>query len=97
MTSQRPSFVSAPSAIGRAASPSRGQRSIGAVTNPATGQVTGQVALASVADAQAVIESARAAFPAWRDTSIAKRTTHPVRLPRTAERPQARTRGDHHR
>ncbi|MFN8089021.1 MAG: CoA-acylating methylmalonate-semialdehyde dehydrogenase [Mycobacterium sp.] len=45
------------------------------VTNPATGQVTGQVALASVADAQAVIESARAAFPAWRDTSIAKRTT----------------------
>ena len=45
------------------------------VTNPATGQVTGQVALAGVADAQAVIESARVAFPAWRDTSIAKRTT----------------------
>ena len=45
------------------------------VTNPATGQVTGQVALADVADARAVIEAARAAFPAWRDTSIAKRTT----------------------
>ena len=45
------------------------------VTNPATGQVTGQVALADVADARAVIAAARAAFPAWRDTSLAKRTT----------------------
>ncbi|MBV5244712.1 CoA-acylating methylmalonate-semialdehyde dehydrogenase [Mycolicibacterium sp. PAM1] len=44
------------------------------VTNPATGAVTGQVALASVADAQAVIDAAAAAFPAWRDTSLAKRT-----------------------
>ena len=43
------------------------------VTNPATGQVTGQVALASVEDAQAVINAAAAAFPAWRDTSITKR------------------------
>ncbi|MDJ0028092.1 methylmalonate-semialdehyde dehydrogenase (acylating) [Gordonia sp. CNJ-863] len=45
------------------------------VTNPATGQVTGQVALADTADAQRVIEAAAAAFPAWRDTSIAKRTS----------------------
>ncbi|MGP4055474.1 aldehyde dehydrogenase family protein, partial [Mycobacterium sp. 4D054] len=44
------------------------------VTNPATGVVTGQVALASVADAQQVIDAAAAAFPAWRDTSLAKRT-----------------------
>ncbi|MGQ9410732.1 CoA-acylating methylmalonate-semialdehyde dehydrogenase [Mycolicibacterium gilvum] len=44
------------------------------VTNPATGAVTGQVALASVADAQAVIDAAAAAFPAWRDSSLAKRT-----------------------
>ena len=44
------------------------------VTNPATGEVTGQVALASVEDARAVIEAAAAAFPAWRDTSLAKRT-----------------------
>ncbi|PQE01918.1 methylmalonate-semialdehyde dehydrogenase (CoA acylating), partial [Mycobacterium sp. EPG1] len=44
------------------------------VNNPATGVVTGQVALASVADAQAVIDAAAAAFPAWRDTSLAKRT-----------------------
>ncbi|MEV6101967.1 CoA-acylating methylmalonate-semialdehyde dehydrogenase [Nocardia sp. NPDC051981] len=44
------------------------------VTNPATGVVTGQVALASAADVRTVIESAVAAFPAWRDASLAKRT-----------------------
>ena len=44
------------------------------VTNPATGEVTGQVALGSIADARAVIDAAAAAFPAWRDTSLAKRT-----------------------
>ncbi|MDO0974080.1 CoA-acylating methylmalonate-semialdehyde dehydrogenase [Mycolicibacterium frederiksbergense] len=44
------------------------------VTNPATGQVTGQVALGSDADARVVIDAAAAAFPAWRDTSLAKRT-----------------------
>ncbi|APE18828.1 methylmalonate-semialdehyde dehydrogenase (acylating) [Mycobacterium sp. WY10] len=43
------------------------------VTNPATGAVTGEVALASVADAQQVIDAAAAAFPEWRDTSLAKR------------------------
>ncbi|NDK91095.1 CoA-acylating methylmalonate-semialdehyde dehydrogenase [Gordonia desulfuricans] len=44
------------------------------VTNPATGVVTARVALADVADARAVIDAASAAFPAWRDTSLAKRT-----------------------
>ena len=44
------------------------------VTNPATGEVTGEVALGSVEDAQAVIAAAAAAFPGWRDTSLAKRT-----------------------
>jgi malonate-semialdehyde dehydrogenase (acetylating)/methylmalonate-semialdehyde dehydrogenase len=44
------------------------------VTNPASGQVTGEVVLGSVADARAVIDAAAAAFPAWRDTSLAKRT-----------------------
>ncbi|MFT4125269.1 MAG: CoA-acylating methylmalonate-semialdehyde dehydrogenase [Gordonia sp. (in: high G+C Gram-positive bacteria)] len=43
------------------------------VTNPATGQVTGEVALASVEDARAVIDAAAAAFPAWRETSLARR------------------------
>ena len=44
------------------------------VTNPATGEVTGDVALGSVEDARAVIDAAAAAFPAWRDTSLAKRS-----------------------
>ncbi|MCV7194363.1 CoA-acylating methylmalonate-semialdehyde dehydrogenase [Mycolicibacterium brumae] len=43
------------------------------VTNPATGVVTGEVALANVDDARAVIDAAAAAFPGWRDTSLAKR------------------------
>ena len=42
------------------------------VYDPATGVVTKQVALASAADADAVIASAAAAFPAWRDASLAK-------------------------
>ncbi|BAW08631.1 CoA-acylating methylmalonate-semialdehyde dehydrogenase [Nocardia seriolae] len=44
------------------------------VTNPATGVVTGQLALASVADVRTVVDAAAAAFPAWRDASLAKRT-----------------------
>jgi malonate-semialdehyde dehydrogenase (acetylating)/methylmalonate-semialdehyde dehydrogenase len=44
------------------------------VTNPATGAVTGEVALATIEDARTVIDAAAAAFPAWRDTSLAKRT-----------------------
>jgi malonate-semialdehyde dehydrogenase (acetylating) / methylmalonate-semialdehyde dehydrogenase len=44
------------------------------VYDPATGRVTKQVALASRADADAVIASAAAAFPAWRDLSLARRT-----------------------
>lgn len=44
------------------------------VTNPASGEVTGQLALGSVADARAAIAAAKAAFPQWRDTSLTKRT-----------------------
>ncbi|MET3919410.1 CoA-acylating methylmalonate-semialdehyde dehydrogenase [Arthrobacter sp. UYEF20] len=44
------------------------------VTNPATGKVTAQVALASVEDSNAAVAAAKAAFPAWRDTSLARRT-----------------------
>jgi malonate-semialdehyde dehydrogenase (acetylating) / methylmalonate-semialdehyde dehydrogenase len=47
---------------------------IAPVTNPATGAVSGEVALATVEDARAVIDAAAAAFPDWRDTSLAKRT-----------------------
>jgi malonate-semialdehyde dehydrogenase (acetylating)/methylmalonate-semialdehyde dehydrogenase len=44
------------------------------ITNPATGQVSGRVALASAADAQAVIASAQRASAAWAATSLARRT-----------------------
>ena len=44
------------------------------VTNPATGVVSGRVALASTADAEAVIESARRASGDWGRTSLARRT-----------------------
>ncbi|MEV6325330.1 CoA-acylating methylmalonate-semialdehyde dehydrogenase [Nocardia sp. NPDC051787] len=44
------------------------------VTNPATGQITGRVRMADVADVRTAIDAATAAFPSWRDTSLAKRT-----------------------
>ncbi|GGK42205.1 CoA-acylating methylmalonate-semialdehyde dehydrogenase [Nocardia camponoti] len=44
------------------------------VTNPASGEVTGQVALADVADTRAAIDAAAIAFAQWRDTSLTKRT-----------------------
>lgn len=44
------------------------------VTNPATGEVTALLPLASKEDAAQVIATAKAAFPKWRDTSLTKRT-----------------------
>ncbi|WIX84132.1 CoA-acylating methylmalonate-semialdehyde dehydrogenase [Amycolatopsis carbonis] len=44
------------------------------VTDPATGAVTAHVPLASAAETGAAIDAAAAAFPAWRDTSLARRT-----------------------
>jgi malonate-semialdehyde dehydrogenase (acetylating)/methylmalonate-semialdehyde dehydrogenase len=44
------------------------------VTNPATGAVTGEVVLASVADVDAGVAAATAAFPKWRDTSLTRRS-----------------------
>jgi malonate-semialdehyde dehydrogenase (acetylating)/methylmalonate-semialdehyde dehydrogenase len=44
------------------------------VTNPATGQVSGRVALASARDAAHVITSAKKASATWGATSLAKRT-----------------------
>ena len=44
------------------------------VFDPATGRVTKRLALASPEDADAVIAAAQAAWPAWRDMSLARRT-----------------------
>ncbi|CAA9367786.1 MAG: Malonate-semialdehyde dehydrogenase [inositol] [uncultured Nocardioidaceae bacterium] len=46
----------------------------GDVTNPATGEVTAQVAFAGAEDAERVIGSARAAARGWAETSVSART-----------------------
>ena len=43
------------------------------VYNPATGEVTANLALGSVGDVDAAVASASAAFPGWRDTSLTVR------------------------
>src|SRR5688572_12935658 len=43
------------------------------VFNPATGAVTGNVALANSADIEAAVAAAQAAFPAWADTPPIRR------------------------
>ncbi len=43
------------------------------VFNPATGQVSGQVALATRVDVDAAVAAAKAAFPAWADTPPIRR------------------------
>ncbi len=43
------------------------------VFNPATGRVTGSVALANAAEVNAAVASAQAAFPAWADTPPIRR------------------------
>src|SRR3954452_22467978 len=45
----------------------------GAVFNPATGQQAGAVDFASVEEVDRAVQAAKAAFPAWRSTSLAKR------------------------
>lgn len=50
------------------------------VFNPATGEVTKQVALASKATVEEAIGAAEAAFPAWRNTSPQKRSQVMFRL-----------------
>src|SRR5512133_387624 len=44
------------------------------VTNPATGEVTAQLALASGDDVDEVVAAAETAFPKWRNMSLTKRT-----------------------
>ncbi|RZT85828.1 malonate-semialdehyde dehydrogenase (acetylating)/methylmalonate-semialdehyde dehydrogenase [Pseudonocardia sediminis] len=59
--------------IGGAARPGTSGR-FGDVTDPATGAVSARVPFASDDEVQAAVAAATAAFPGWRDTSLAKRT-----------------------
>jgi len=47
----------------------------GKVFNPATGLQGGEVDFASADDVDVAVAAAKAAFPGWRATSLAKRTT----------------------
>ena len=57
---------------GRRVAGTSGRR--GPVFNPATGAVAREVDFASVAEVDAAVAAAKAAFPAWRATSLSKRT-----------------------
>ena len=57
---------------GRRVAGASGRR--GPVYNPATGVVTREVDFASVAEVDAAVAAAKAAFPAWRATSLSKRS-----------------------
>ena len=46
----------------------------GPVWNPATGEQTGAVDLASVEEVDRAVAAAREAFPAWRAMSLSRRT-----------------------
>ena len=52
----------------------------GPVFNPATGEQTGQVAMASVDEVDAAVAAAKAAAPIWRATSLSKRAEVMFRL-----------------
>ncbi|MER6513183.1 CoA-acylating methylmalonate-semialdehyde dehydrogenase [Nonomuraea sp. NPDC001636] len=54
-------------------SPVDGDSRTAEIFNPATGEVSGHVRLASAADVDAAVAAAVAAFPAWRDASLVKR------------------------
>jgi malonate-semialdehyde dehydrogenase (acetylating)/methylmalonate-semialdehyde dehydrogenase len=47
----------------------------GDVHEPATGRVAGHVDFASAAEVDAAVAAAKAAFPGWRDASLARRTS----------------------
>jgi malonate-semialdehyde dehydrogenase (acetylating)/methylmalonate-semialdehyde dehydrogenase len=47
----------------------------GDVYDPATGEVAGHVDFATPAEVDAAVDAAAAAFPGWRDTSLAKRSS----------------------
>ena len=56
---------------GRSVAGESGRR--GPVYNPATGRQTGEVDFAAAEEVDAAVQAAKAAFPAWRATSLAKR------------------------
>ena len=66
------------------------------VYNPALGQQSGEVDLATVEEVGAAVAAAKAAFPAWRATSLAKRAELMFRDPRAPARAARGGRADPH-
>ena len=67
------------------------------VFNPATGEQTGELDLASADLVDEVVTTAHEAWASgWGDISLAERTQVLFRVPRAARRPQRRARRDHH-
>ncbi|MGD0732627.1 MAG: CoA-acylating methylmalonate-semialdehyde dehydrogenase [Terracidiphilus sp.] len=52
----------------------------GAVTNPATGEIVAEAGFASIEDVDRAVASAKAAFPEWRSTPLARRAEIMFRL-----------------
>ncbi|WP_418057465.1 CoA-acylating methylmalonate-semialdehyde dehydrogenase [Pimelobacter simplex] len=73
-TATRTALPVLPHWIDGAERPGAGRRT-GDVHDPATGRITRTVALAESEDVAAAVAAAAAAFPGWRDTSLARRTT----------------------
>jgi malonate-semialdehyde dehydrogenase (acetylating) / methylmalonate-semialdehyde dehydrogenase len=71
--------------IGGQTVPSRSGRS-GPIWNPATGDIQGRVAFASVEETDQAVAVARQAFPSWRATSLSKRADVMFRLRELVDR-----------
>jgi malonate-semialdehyde dehydrogenase (acetylating) / methylmalonate-semialdehyde dehydrogenase len=71
-TADAPALTRIPHWIGGKRSDGDSGRS-GPVFNPATGRQTGTVDFATTEEVDAAVQAAKAAFPAWRGTSLAKR------------------------
>ena len=67
------------------------------VFNPATGAIAREVALATTADVEAAVASARAALPAWAEMPPMRRARVLSALSRAAERAARCPRRPHHR
>ncbi|MDQ1357804.1 MAG: malonate-semialdehyde dehydrogenase (acetylating) / methylmalonate-semialdehyde dehydrogenase, partial [Acidimicrobiaceae bacterium] len=54
--------------------PPGGEGRVGPVWNPATGEQQSEVELATAVEVDAAVHAAREAFPAWRATSLSRRS-----------------------
>src|SRR5262245_64782633 len=68
----------------------------GVVFNPATGERAREVDFASVEEVDAAVAAAKAAFPAWRATSLSKRTEIMFRIRNLVDTHRREIRSEEH-